>query len=187
MSIKKINNEEKTEEDKAKIIQLINKLNNEEKTEEDKAKILQLINKLNKELMETTPELKSIRYIEPQSDNDKLIPESEHLEFAFEQQPNEAIVKKIVDDFVKKLNNMNTGNYYRVFDNSTNIDGLRRVEYQVKAVDSEHPALNSTHYIVSRNINRSLGESVSIYIDGFTIEKDNLANALRAYQATLSL
>lgn len=108
--------------------------------------------------------------------------QNDHLCFSLPRQPNRDVVESIASNFVQTINTMATGSEYVVVDNTQSLSGAEFVEFQIK---KKHPKLRDLDQTCYRVTKPSQGNTVDIYIDGRKGQTDDLANALRAYQAVL--
>ena len=107
---------------------------------------------------------------------------NDHLSFSLQRQPNRSVVESIASNFVQTINTMGTGSEFVIFDNTRSIGGAEFVEFQIKKKHPKFSDLDQTCYRVTKP---TQGNTVDIYLEGRKGQTDDLANALRAYQAVL--
>jgi len=107
---------------------------------------------------------------------------NDHLSFSLQRQPNRGVVESIASNFVQTINTMGTGSEFVIFDNTRFIGGAEFVEFQIKKKHPKFSNLDQTCYRVTKP---TQGNTVDIYLEGRKGQTDDLANALRAYQAVL--
>ena len=107
---------------------------------------------------------------------------NDHLSFSLQRQPNRGVVESIANNFVQTINTMGTGSEFVIFDNTRSLGGAEFVEFQIKKKHPKFSDLDQTCYRVTKSTQEN---TVDIYLEGRKGQTDDLANALRAYQAVL--